>query len=415
MHSLEWVLANITRNDDVGRHVRSSPISAGDMEVDGGAGSSSGSESESEDIYCNLNVGDTIAGSYKIDAVIKIDAGESSVYGCGQIAAKVFHDRCDYRYELRVAAELARITAMKAGAAGADITPAAAGWPEGIIRILGFGRHYHVTDVIRIHDVMYMERAQFSLHKVFEFVSVRNQMPRKTLDCICRQVLSALDCMQSHGFVIADLKPENVLVMTDCTPQDLISSDIRPVVKISDFGASDKYPAESSGIIGTWEYTAPEGLQIRDYGPPADIWAFGIMYLVIATGVYLFGIDEDETPKYGAIDSFLADFPRPDQESSNTYADCRQYLAFLMAAVIGPVAIKWKKKSEAKKARRFPAVEPIGLRAFLEMNMVDVENPTGPDASVNIARYLEVLSGCIKIDPAERATAAELAVYFPRD
>ncbi|HEY2703274.1 MAG TPA: serine/threonine-protein kinase, partial [Candidatus Dormibacteraeota bacterium] len=94
------------------------------------------------------------------------------------------------------------------------------------------------------------------------------------------QVLTGLAAVHSAGIVHRDLKPENILLE--------VSDDRPPVARLSDFGIARLTTGpgltRTTGLIGTPEYMAPEMAEQVDAGPPADIYAAGIVLHELLTG-----------------------------------------------------------------------------------------------------------------------------------
>ncbi len=94
---------------------------------------------------------------------------------------------------------------------------------------------------------------------------------------VTAQILSALTEAHSHGIVHRDLKPENMIISPKGTDPDR--------VKLLDFGiarmineGSTRGITREGEVFGTPHYMAPEQAQGRkDIGPPADVYAVGIM------------------------------------------------------------------------------------------------------------------------------------------
>lgn len=111
-------------------------------------------------------------------------------------------------------------------------------------------------------------------------------------DCFFKQLVRGVVYMHSMGVAHCDLKPENLLLTCNGS------------LKISDFGNAECFQMAwetevhlSSGICGSRPYIAPEQFKDREFDPRAvDIWATGVIYMVMRTGSYLWqvaNIDED--------------------------------------------------------------------------------------------------------------------------
>lgn len=103
---------------------------------------------------------------------------------------------------------------------------------------------------------------------------------------IGRQLADAVAAAHDRGVVHRDLKPENVMRTADGS------------VKILDFGlahldavsASEFSPAltQEGAVFGTPAYMAPEQLRGEHAGPPADIFALGVMLAELTSGRHPF-------------------------------------------------------------------------------------------------------------------------------
>lgn len=95
-------------------------------------------------------------------------------------------------------------------------------------------------------------------------------------------ILRGVEYMHSKGIVHMDLKPANLMVMTE------VSDEEYPLVKVADFGLSR--PVESDGFCviekrcGTDKYIAPEVKDGARIGVVSDMWAFGMILHLLTVG-----------------------------------------------------------------------------------------------------------------------------------
>ena len=121
-------------------------------------------------------------------------------------------------------------------------------------------------------------------HIVMEYVaggSLRELIKRKTTlseheaRAILRGLLQGVAYLHKSNIVHRDLKPENVLMERDDFP------------KITDFGLATFLNGDDKhihSVVGTPSYVAPEIMRNVPYGPPADVWALGIILYFMIVG-----------------------------------------------------------------------------------------------------------------------------------
>jgi len=102
---------------------------------------------------------------------------------------------------------------------------------------------------------------------------------------IITQVLRPLAVAHRAGIVHRDLKPENVFLARVGAKSE--------VVKLLDFGIARELEGaqltRTENTVGTPSYMAPEqATNAKAVGPPADVWAIGVMMYRVVAGVLPF-------------------------------------------------------------------------------------------------------------------------------
>lgn len=141
------------------------------------------------------------------------------------------------------------------------------------------------------------------LYLVMEFVdgiSEDKQQPRtfeKAVD-IFYQVAQALAHMHDRGYVHADMKPNNIMVMDG-------------VAKIIDLGQSCKIGTVKERIQGTPDYIAPEQVHRRAITPKTDIYNLGAtMYWTVTRKPIPTALAKDDK-LVGSLEDHLVERPTP--------------------------------------------------------------------------------------------------------
>jgi tetratricopeptide (TPR) repeat protein/predicted Ser/Thr protein kinase len=205
---------------------------------------------------------------------------------------------------------------------------------------------------------------------------------RKELLRILEDVARAVAHAHASGVVHRDLKPANVIV------------DKKGRAMLSDFGIARATSfqtriTETSIVIGTPEYMAPEQIQDRrdDIGPATDIYALGVILYEILTGNLP---HRAETP-VGLMRKILAEDPVPprrvsssipadleviclkalEKEGTRRYASADRFADDLLrfrtgkpisARMAGPISKMWRK---VLRRRRLAALAAAGAAASI--------------------------------------------------
>jgi protein-serine/threonine kinase len=171
----------------------------------------------------------------------------------------------------------------------------------------------HTLDLLRDAKGNYCEIMEFctggDLHRV---VLSAGKLKVQEADCFFKQMMRGVEYMHQMGVAHCDLKPENLMLTSDGG------------LKIGDFGNAHCFRMAwendihmASKRCGTSPYIAPEEYTDKEFDARAvDIWACGIIYMVMRTGCFLWGVakkgdesyaqyleDRREEEGYGPIES----------------------------------------------------------------------------------------------------------------
>ena len=125
-----------------------------------------------------------------------------------------------------------------------------------------------------LHD--YLKRQRASPSNKTEFDQTLSETESKR---IVKQLLQCLHYLHDQGITHRDIKLENILL------------DQKNNIKIIDFGFSTRYKPQKKLKLfcGTPSYMAPEIVSRIEYlGPPADIWATGVLLFCLLNGFFPF-------------------------------------------------------------------------------------------------------------------------------
>eukprot|EP00966_Prymnesium_polylepis_P006068 138928-Prymnesium_polylepis.3 len=163
--------------------------------------------------------------------------------------------------------------------------------------------------LVTMHNAFYEDAKVYTVLEMMDGGSLEGAVKKhaaeggltdeRRLARVAREVLGGLNYLhrQLHQ-VHRDLKPANVLLSRT------------GAVKISDFGISSQLEntnAFCETFVGTTCYMSPERLAGEQYSYTADVWAFGLIILELATGRYPYG----EVGSYFQLLGHIMDEPAP--------------------------------------------------------------------------------------------------------
>ncbi len=136
--------------------------------------------------------------------------------------------------------------------------------------------HKHLRRSHHIHRVKKWTKVRelYILMEHVEGLSLEAARPNR-LDWflqIMRKVASGLDALHEHGYIHADIKPNNVILGPN------------GVVKIIDFGQSCPIGHRKERIQGTPDYIAPEQVRRMPLHRPTDVFNLGATMYWVLTG-----------------------------------------------------------------------------------------------------------------------------------
>ena len=158
------------------------------------------------------------------------------------------------------------------------------------IKLMEKMRHMHIIELYEIIDttkyvILAMEYVGGgSLHGYLK-AKPNRRVEESDAKRILKQIFEGLRYCHQRCITHRDIKLENLLL------------DSKNNIKIIDFGFSTCVPNEKKIKIfcGTPSYMAPEIVRKTEYcGPPADIWAMGVLMFTILTGTFPYRGATDE-------------------------------------------------------------------------------------------------------------------------
>lgn len=142
-----------------------------------------------------------------------------------------------------------------------------------ILKVLDHPNIVKLIDVFDSHKYLMLVLEYIEGHELFKNIKILGKDECK-INKIAKELLSALDYMNSIGVIHRDIKSENIIIDNETQ-----------TVKIIDFGlATFAYPGQVLKVVcGTLGYSAPEMISRKGYGPLVDMWSAGVILYTLFT------------------------------------------------------------------------------------------------------------------------------------
>ena len=179
-----------------------------------------------------------------------------------------------------------------------------------------------IERIIKTREMLVSVKEVFLLMEYVDGVSIEKNPPKtfeRSLD-VFMQVASGLAAMHKAGYVHADMKPQNVVVMADGK------------VKVIDLGQGCPIGTIKERIQGTPDYIAPEQVHRRAITPRTDIYNLGATMYWVFTGKNIpTAMPKDSGSLVSSLDDHMIEKPRPVRELNTR---CPELLSDLIMACV---------------------------------------------------------------------------------
>jgi len=163
----------------------------------------------------------------------------------------------------------------------------------GILRQLDHPHIVSLKEVVVTKEDTFIVMELLSGGELFNRIVDKGPFPESEAAQLFAQILLSMDYLHSRNIVHRDVKPENILYVSEGASQ----------IKLIDFGYAGVWAADKplTGLCGTPDYVAPEVLTWYDddengtpYGKGSDTWSLGVLLYVILSGCSPFAADEED-------------------------------------------------------------------------------------------------------------------------
>ena len=172
--------------------------------------------------------------------------------------------------------------------------------------------------ILRVHDVGHERGVPYLVmdlllgRSLIEYTEHHQRLPVNFAVTVIAGVLHALDYAHSMGIVHRDLKPENVFLVPGQDGQYHTKLLDFGIAKCIDAAGGARRKTATGVLLGTPGYMSPEQVKgARNVDHRADLWAIGVMFYEMITGVSPFPSDGDDPNNiWGLISAVLTKEPK---------------------------------------------------------------------------------------------------------
>lgn len=233
-------------------------------------------------------------------------------------------------------------------------------------------------------------REMYLLMEYVDGVSVERARPTNVVEAmqIFKQVADGLAVMHEQGYVHADIKPNNIIVLDDGG------------VKIIDLGQSCKIGVVKPRIQGTPDYIAPEQVHRQPITPQTDVYNLGATMYWVLTGNHIPTALPKDDRLVGSLDADLIEMPPPPAEINPEVPD---RLANLVMRCIEPEVEKRPVDMRAVADALESILTHIRAQERLKRGEIDLDDDDEPSTGA------QTPAGAREEDPASADGQAEQA------
>ena len=177
-------------------------------------------------------------------------------------------------------------------------------------------------NIVKVYDVNFSDSVQCIVMELIdgitlkEYIDRQGQLGWRDAVFFTEQILKALQHAHDRGIVHRDIKPQNIMLLTDGT------------IKVMDFGIARFSRSETRTItdkaIGSVHYISPEQAKGDTTDAKADIYSTGVMLYEMLTGKLPF---ESDSPVSVAIKQ-ISDTPQSMREVDSTIPQALEEITF---------------------------------------------------------------------------------------